>query len=79
MDTLDITDWKEKGIDLKRAIGRAVEETQTGFLRPLPSILKMTTDQYDMLQHDPDMQQMYQSKDHLYVTPWNVMEVLIKT
>lgn len=66
--------------ELKVAIGAAVEKTQSSSIQlPLPNIITMRRDQYDLLQDDPDMQAMYQTEDQLYRTSLNVMEVRIST
>lgn len=77
-DILDITPWKQKGWELKVEIENAVASTQSIIIQPLPNILIMTKAQYDDLQHDPEMIGAYQSTQHLYLTPHNVMDVVIK-
>ena len=78
MDNLDITDFKEKGIALKKAITQAVKDTQLILIRPYPSFITMTVEQYKDLQDDPDLKTMYQSDNHMYVTQYNIMEVVVK-
>jgi hypothetical protein len=78
MDTLDVTGFKESGVALKKAIQRAAKDTQSVIIQPYPHIIRMTKDQFDILQHDPEMRGMYQSNEHLYWTPDCIMEVQIK-
>ena len=78
MNILDITGFKEQGQALKDIILSQVKDRQKTIIQPHYDVLLMTTKQYDMLQGDPELKQMYQSKDHLYYTPHNVMEVQIK-
>ena len=77
-DNLDITNFKQEGEALKIEIAHAVKSTQSVLVQPYPSFITMTVKQYQDLQHDPEMKQMYNSKDHMYATPYNVMEVVIK-
>jgi hypothetical protein len=76
--TIDIRDWKQQHADLKTEIVNAVKSTQSVVVRPLPDKLVMTPIQYDMLQQDPEMQGMYESNQHVYVTSENAMEVIIQ-
>lgn len=78
MDNLDITDFKERGIELKKAITQAVKDTQLLIVKPYPSFITMTVEQYRDLQDDPDLKTMYQSDNHMYVTKYNIMEVVVK-
>lgn len=78
MDNLDITGVKKLGLELKEEIANMVKETQSVIVRPYPSFITMTVAQYKSLQHDPEMREMYQSKDHMFATPYNVMEVIVK-
>lgn len=78
MDTLDITDWKQTGWELKIEIDKAVASTQSVIIQPLPNKIIMTKAQYDMLQHDPEMIGAYKSNEHLYKTTHNLMDVIIK-
>lgn len=59
-DEVDITDWKhDEPIELGNAIAEAVRETQRLVLRPLPSKLKMTLRQYNILngrEHDAELE-----------------------
>ena len=72
MTILDITDWREKNMKLKEAINLAVMTYSNG-ITPLPDVLKMNQQQFMML--NPDM--LRNDKDRLYLTPHNVMEVLV--
>lgn len=76
--TLDITDWKETGEELKRMITVAVKDTQRLILKPLPDIMLITKAQFDYFVTDPDIIQMYETTDLLYSTPYNVMEIRVK-
>jgi len=78
MNVLDISGFKEKDQELKKVILEQVKDRQKTIIQPHYDVLLMTTKQYDMLQGDPELRQMYQSKDHMYYTPYNVMEVQIK-
>jgi len=72
-DILDLTDSRKQGPELHAEIIEAVKRTQRGFLRPLPNRLILNDKQFKSLL--TDMQQLYQSKDYLFSTPLNVMEV----
>jgi hypothetical protein len=78
MTELDMTDCRLKGDELKLEIVNRVKSTQAYIIRPYPDRLIITKDQYQMLQSDPEMQHTWDSKDHLYRTPHNVMELVIK-
>lgn len=78
MNVLDISGFKEKGQDLKDVILNQVKDRQKTIIQPHYDVLLMTTEQYDMLQGDPDLRQMYQSTDYMYYTPLNIMEVQVK-
>lgn len=78
-NTLDITDFKQDNYEyLRTAIVQAVKDTQSVIIRELPNEILMTKKQFKILQLDPDLQQLYKSKDFLYHTPYNVMELRIK-
>jgi len=77
-DYIDITPLKETGQALKQAIFNAVKDTQGVILAPLPNVLIMTKAQYDELDPDPEMQKAYKSKDRIYITPLNAMDVVVK-
>lgn len=65
--------------DLKLRIAQDVEKTQSGsILVPLPEVIALRHDQFDLLMDDPDMQNMYQSIDKIWITPLNAMEVRVK-
>lgn len=78
MRQLDITPLKEKGDELKKMIIEGVKDTQRIIIQELPSELLMTKEQFNDLQSDPMMQNMFQSNEYLYQTPLNVMEVVVK-
>lgn len=75
---LDITKWSQTGNELKRGIVDAVKDTQQPILTELPGEILMTHDQFDMLVTDPQAKGMYDSKDFVYMTPLNSMEVRVK-
>lgn len=77
-DLIDITDLKETGEALKQAIFNAVKDTQGILLAPLPNVLLMTKAQYDDLDPNPEMVKAYKSKDRIYVTPLNAMDIVVK-
>lgn len=75
---LDIRGFKESTLEtLNAAIQLAVKDTQRVLIRELPNQIKMTPAQYDLLQSDSDLKGDYDTKDKLYRTPMNVMEVVI--
>jgi len=79
LQILDITASKHREITpLKQEIYNAVKDTQRVIIRELPNQLLMTREQFDLLQEEPEFQRMYESKDFLYYTPMNVMEVRVK-
>ncbi len=77
---IDITPLgKMTAEELHTAITNAVRDTQSAvLLTPLPSYLIIRTDQFELLAPSPDMQQMYGSKDFVYITELNAMEVRVK-
>ena len=75
---LDITGINKTGEELRQAILDGVKDTQGALMMELPDQLIMTREQFNELQPDPELQQMYQSKDFLYHTPLNAMEVWVK-
>lgn len=77
-NTLDITSLTERGEALKQAIFNAVKDTQAIIMAPLPNELIMTAAQYE--DQDPlgDMAQAYKSKDRVYITPLNAMDIVVK-
>lgn len=83
-NTLDISDLKERGEALREAIFNAVKDTQSIVVKPLPNVLVMTKDQFDdQLPFDemvvPDgVVDRYKPKDHLWITPINAMDVVVK-
>jgi hypothetical protein len=76
-NVLDITLFKQKNDMLKAAIALAVADTQSLVMRELPNVLRMTTDQFDMLKTDPAVLSST-AGEYLYMTPLNVMEMEIK-
>lgn len=77
---LDITKYEELSKDdLKARIVRDVENTQSTAIEiPLPDLLLIRHDQYDLLQEDPDLFGAYESEQYMYRTPLNVMELRVK-
>lgn len=76
---LDIRDFKQKeALELKKEIIQAVKDTQSVIIRALPNRIVMSKDQYDLLQHDPMLQKMYESDHLVYLTPLNAMEVVVQ-
>lgn len=78
MTELDIRDFKERGYELKIAIANAVQDTQRVIIRTLPDVIIMTKKQFKMLRNDEEMQHTTDYKEHLYLTPHNAMEVVVK-
>lgn len=78
-DNLDIRHLKQRDKHaLMKQIAEMVKDTQRYLIRELPNTITMTTKQYDLLQNDPNMLGAYDSNEHLFVTPHNAMEVVIK-
>lgn len=85
---LDVTVLNLTGRPLVDEVIKIVGDTQAFFLQPLPSVIVMTSEQYDSLLDEDELQfmseyseildQVKQSKDKLFYTPHNVMEVRIK-
>lgn len=75
---LDITDFKEKGIELMTAIENAVGDTQRVIITPLPDELLMTQDQFDELMRLSGLHEMEGTEDRMFITKFNVMEVRVK-
>lgn len=72
--TLDIRDFKQHGLELSEAILQAVKDTQSVIIRELPNVLKMTTQQFEMLKSSPEMMST-NAKEYLWRTPMNIMEI----
>lgn len=83
MKTLDVTSFKETGLDLVTAIEIAFEDTQRLLIQPYPSVLKLTKPQFDDLMRlsSTPIESMYGSeKDRLYRTKGGyVMEVEVSS
>lgn len=80
---LDISHWKQKGLELHKAIEGAVGDTQAWLFTTLPNQLHMTQEQFLDLEKTSNMQEMHDfdefgritsSTDRLYMTKYNVME-----
>lgn len=77
-NVLDITDFKEKGTALKKAIVEAVKGTQSVVIRELPNQIVMTQKQYDELKPGFNVQEFSGQEYYMYQTPYNVMEIEVK-
>lgn len=77
-DTIDISDLKETGPELHQAICNAVKDTQGIIMTPLPNVLVMTVAQYIDLDPYGDMIGAYRSKQRIYITPLNAMDIVVK-
>lgn len=79
LTTMDITDRKEKGIELHNAIAlEAKRASKSKLFIPIPNLILMTSAQYDDLNKLSGIQEFYHTEDKLYVTPYNVMEVRVE-
>jgi len=84
MNEIDIRDSKLKDNELKAEIVRMVEATQGLVTRPLPDKLIMTKAQFEMLSgemigaHDSDGSVIISATERIYITPKNVMDVVVK-
>lgn len=76
--TLDMRNVKELGLELNTLIQQGVKDTQSVVERPLPHTLVITGKQFDSLQTDPDMRGFWSTQERIFVTPLNVMDVVIK-
>lgn len=75
---LDITNWKQKGVELNTAIINEIKGMSESIVfTNLPSKLQMTQQQYDDLMALGKLPNMYHQEDRMYVTPYNVMEVRV--
>lgn len=77
--TLDITPLKQSGLDLHKAIVKGVKDHGNSISGYLPDRIKMTPKQFEILSgygHMMGTQDI--SKEHLYRTHYNVMEVDVK-
>jgi hypothetical protein len=77
MTSLDVTDCRLRGDALRVEIVNRVKDTQRLVLQPLPDMLILSRDQYEDLEHDASMLSTSDSKDRLYNTGMNVMELKI--
>lgn len=77
-NTLDITDFKEQGVELAKAIENAVKDTQRVVIRELPNELLMTQAQFDDLQKVTGTFESYIPDYYMFKTKLNVMEVRVK-
>ncbi len=72
---LDMRVSDKQGEDLAAEIAYSIERGQRFIVTTLPDVLVVTQKQFVSLQ--PYTQAMYNTTDRMYVTPWNVMEVVI--
>jgi hypothetical protein len=77
-DTIDITPLTQTGMELQQAIFDAVKDTQGAIMTPLPNVLVMSAEQFQ--DQDPlgGMIMAYKSKDRVYITPYNAMDIVVK-
>lgn len=74
----DITNFKQKGQELKLAIDKEIESQANSLLfTTMPSKILMTQAQFDDLNKLNHLPTMYHTEDRMYVTKWNVMEVRV--
>lgn len=77
-DTISITEYTEMYDRLVKKIEELVADTQKhGEYRSLPSIIVMTKRQQKMLRRYPMMKQMHGTKQRMWITDQNVMEVTL--
>lgn len=74
---MDITDKKQKGIDLLNAINEEVKPYSKSKLMALPSEIVMTQAQYDDLMTLSKRENLFHQKDQLLMTRYNIMEVTV--
>jgi hypothetical protein len=81
LNTMDITDRKEKGKELHDHIVKEVKRlVNSNLFLPIPNVLLLTQKQYDglsLLTNNP-IENMFYSEDKLYKTPYNVMEIRVQ-
>lgn len=81
LSILDVTDRKEKGVELHNVIVKEAKRAfESKLYLPIPNLLMLTQDQYDDLSKDLNsspIDNMYHSDDKMYVTPYSVMEVRV--
>lgn len=76
---LDITNFKQKGEELKLAIDKEIESiAKSRVYAPIPSKILMTQDQFDDLNKLNHLPTMYHVEDRMYQTKYNVMEVRVE-
>lgn len=79
LNTLDITDRKERGIELHNYIVREAKRVhESSFNLEQYNLLLMTQEQYDDLNRLSKLSPMYHSDDMMYQTPYSVMEVRVE-
>lgn len=79
-DTIDVTELKETDPEkLKAAIWQAVKDTQAWVVTTLPDKLIMTKAQFLLLDDQDEMRQFWtNTKERLWVTPDNAMDIIVK-
>ena len=78
LNTLDVSDRREKGLELHKVIVSEVKRTvKSNLFLPIPNLLLLTQTQWDDLSSLTGVDNMYYSEDRFYTTPYNIMEVRI--
>jgi hypothetical protein len=79
LTTMDITDRKERGMELHNVIClEAKRAVNSKLLLPIPNVILLTQDQFDDLSELANgVQPFYHSEDRFYTTPYNIMEVRV--
>lgn len=75
---LDITDVQLKGKELIDDIENKVYETQRYAVGFLPDYLILTKKQFEDLATQLKLPNMWDTEDRMYITKYNVMEVVIR-
>lgn len=78
LDTIDVRGLTGEYDQLVHQISFTVFHGQDGKEQPLPSIVIMTKKQQKMLRRYPQMKDMFGTKQKYWLTPYNVMEVVVK-
>jgi len=74
----DITNYREKGIELVERINRDMKEmNKSVFIPQMPNVLQMTQTQYDDLMALNRLDNMFHTEEQMFVTNYNVMEVRV--
>lgn len=75
---MDITNNKNKGMELLKSINDEIEPVAKGTLMALPSEIVMTQEQYDDLMRLSNESPLFYQEDKLLKTKYNVMEVRVQ-